>query len=64
MKLFFNLNYQGGEKFPSQEIYDLQILGNKTMIIARYEDVTIYIFQSLAVKLWLKENDDLHTNSP
>ena len=34
------------------------------MIIAGYKDVKISIFQLLAAKLWLTEDDDLHTNNP
>ena len=33
------------------------------MMIASYEDIKIYIFLWLAVKLWLKEND-LRKNNP
>ena len=32
------------------------------MIIAGYEDIKTSIFHQLAVKLWLHEDDDLHTN--
>ena len=50
-------------EFFSQETYDFQILGNETLIIACYKDIKIVIFHSLAVKLWLKEDDDLLTNN-
>ena len=66
MRIYFNLNSQGNEKteFFSQEIYDFgtydQILGNETLIIAGYEDMKISLW--LAVKVWLEEDDDLHTN--
>ena len=49
--------------FFAQETYDFQILGNEALIIAGYEDIKISIFYWLAVKLWLKEDDDLHTNN-
>ena len=43
----------------------VQILENETLIFAGYENVKISIFHSLAVKLWLKEDDDdVHTNNP
>ena len=62
MEINFNLNSQGNEKMElfSQETYDFQILQNE----AGYEDTKIPIFHWLAVKLWLKEDDDLHTNNP
>ena len=36
---------------------------NEALIIAGYEDMKISTFLQLAVKLWLKEDDDLHTNN-
>ena len=65
MKIYFNLNCQGNEEieFFSQETYDFQILGNETLIIAGYEDIKFPIFQRLAVKLRLKEQNDLQTNN-
>ena len=46
MEIYFNLNSQGNEKieFFSQDTYDFQILGNKALIIACYEDIKISIF--------------------
>ena len=46
MKVVFNLNSQGNEKFDlfSQGTYDFQNLGNETLFIADYENVkTIHI---------------------
>ena len=42
--------------------YNFQILGNNTMIIADYKDLKNYSFHLLVGKLWLLENDGLHTN--
>ena len=56
MKMFFNLNSQGIEKFElfSQGTYDCQNLGNETMFVADYENVKKPTFDWLATKLWLK----------
>ena len=48
-----------GEAFSSQETYDFQVLGNETWIIPGYKAIKISIFHQLAVKLWLREDDDL-----
>ena len=65
MKIYFNLNSQGKRKieFFSQDTYDFQILGNEALIYTGYEDIKISTFHWLAVKLWLKEDDDLQTNN-
>ena len=67
MKSYFNLNSQdlGNEKieFFSQKTNDFQILGSETMISTDYEDMKISVFPWLDIELWLKEDDDLHTNN-
>ena len=65
-KIYFDFNSQGYEKivFFSKETHDFQILRSESSIIAGYEDIKISIFHQLAVKSWLKEDDDLHTNNP
>ena len=54
------MNSQNNEKvaFSSKETYDFHVLEN-TLIIASYKDIKLSIFQKLAVKLWLTEDDDL-----
>ena len=47
-----------------QETYYFQILQSEFLLIAGYEDLKSSIFHQLAVKLWLKEDDDQHTNNP
>ena len=66
MKIYFNFNSQRYDKveFFSKETHDFQTLQGKSSIIAGYEDIKISIFHQLAVKLWLREDDDLHTNNP
>ena len=51
MKVFFNLNSQGNEKFEllSQGAYDFQNLGNETLFVADNEDIKISIFQQLTL---------------
>ena len=41
----------------------LQIFVDEALITANYEDIKISMFHWLAVKLRLKEDDDLHTNN-
>ena len=55
------MNSQGNEKvaFSSKETYDFQVLGNKSLIITGYKAIKISIFHKVAVKLWLREDDDL-----
>ena len=54
------MNTQKNEKvaISFKETYDFQVLGN-TLITAGYKAIKISIFQKLAVKLWLTEDDDL-----
>ena len=60
------MHFQGIKQIElfSQETNDFRILGNETLMIAGYKDLKISIFQELAVKLWLKEDNDLRTNNP
>ena len=62
IEIVFNLNSQ----FFSQETYDFQTLRSKSMVVAGYEEIKIYIFHQLAIKLWVDEydDDDLHANNP
>ena len=66
MKINFNLNSQGNENIDCffQETYNFQMLENETLIITGYEDIKISVFYWLDVKLWLKANEDQHTNNP
>ena len=61
IKIYFNISSQKNEKvaFFSKETYDFQVLGNNTLIINIYKAIKISIFHKLAVKLWLREDDDL-----
>ena len=47
-----------------EETYNFQTFGNDTLIIADYKDIRISSFQLLAVNVWLKEDNSLHTNHP
>ena len=66
MKIYFNFNSQGYKKynFSPKRPTTFKFLRSESLIIAGYEDVKISIFHQLAVKLRLKEDDDLHTNNP
>ena len=56
MKILFNLNSQGIEKFDlfSQRTYNFQNSGNKTLFIADYQNVKKSTYDWLDAKLWLK----------
>ena len=56
MKILFNLNSQGNEKFElfPQETCNFKNLGNETLFIAGHENVKKSAFDWLAAKLWLK----------
>ena len=64
-KMYFNLNFEKNEQIEvfSQETYNFQSLANEVLIIAGHEYIKISIFHQLAVKIWLKEDFDLHTNN-
>ena len=64
MKIYFNLNSQGNKnRVFSPETYDFQVLENEALTIAGYKAIKIFTFLQLAVKLWLKEYDDLQTTN-
>ena len=52
----------GTVKLFSQATVDSQNLGCGTRIIADYDHVRITSFSDLHVKLWRKEDYDLHTD--
>ena len=55
------MSSQGNERVAcsSKETYDFQVLGNNILIVAGYKVIKSSIFHKLAVKLWLREDDDL-----
>ena len=61
IRIYFNMNSQENGKviYSSQETYNFQVLGNENLIIASYKAIKISLFYQLAVKFWLREDDDL-----
>ena len=66
IKIALNFNFQGNEKFElsSQGTYNFQNLRNETLVIADYEYAKISRIAVMDVKLWVKEDLDLHTDHP
>ena len=64
IKITLNFKSQGTEKFEplSQGTYDSQNVRYETLVIADYKYVKISRIDVMDVKLWMKEDVDLHTN--
>ena len=64
IKIALNFKSQGTEKFEpfSQGTYDSQTLRYETLVTADYEYVKISRIAVMDIKLWLKEDLDLHRN--
>ena len=64
IKIALNSKYQGTENFELffQGNYDSQNLRNESLVIAGYEYVKISSIVVMDIKLWMKEDLDLHTN--
>ena len=64
IRIFSHIEFQETEKIKlfSEEIDDSQNLRYQTLVIADYDFVKISIFTVLGTKLWLKGDDDLHTD--
>ena len=63
-KIPLNFKSLGAEKFGlfSQGTYDSQNLRYETLVIDDHEYVKVSRITVMDIKLWMKENLDLHTN--
>ena len=64
IKIALNFQCQGTEKFDlfSQGTYGSQNLRYQMLVIADYEYVKIFRVAVMDIKLWMKEDLDLHAN--